>query len=475
MKKLLALLAAGLMVTAAFAQTREVHIVAVNDVHANIKAFPQFAAIVDSLRAAYPGLLVVSAGDNRTGDPLNDMYEIPAYPMVALMNQVGFDATTLGNHEVDSGPENLARLIGLSGFSYICCNVFPDPELNMHLRPTQVFDVNGIKVGFVGVLEIGPNGLPDSHPDNCKGLAFAPVLESVRQYASLRESCDVVVLLSHIGYDADVEISARLPWVDLIIGGHSHTQIEGGELHNGILVTQDVNKLQRCTHITLTLEDGRLVDKKAELIEVSTFPRKNRIVQEMVDFFSNNPAFQRVLCEIKRPLTTSHELGCMMADAFRVETGADIAFINAGGVRFDAFPAGPFTVNDGLSLDPFGNDCVELTLSGAELKDMLIACTHADHYGFPDVSGIQCTVYLPEGDNMHPQRVDIFTPDGKKLDPKKLYKVVTNSYVVAVSDSKHKDPGHSINRKSADLVMDYMEKQGEIDYAGVVRVTEIYR
>ena len=109
MKKLLILAAAALVGTAAFAQRAEVHIVSGNDMHAKIENFPKLAAIVDSLRAEYPGLLVLSAGDNRTGEPLNDMYEIPAYPMIALMNQIGFDATTLGNHEFDSGAADHGR------------------------------------------------------------------------------------------------------------------------------------------------------------------------------------------------------------------------------------------------------------------------------------------------------------------------------------------------------------------------------
>ena len=63
------------------------------------------------------------------------MYEIPAYPMVALMNQVGFHATTLGNHEFDSGQEGLARLVDLSAFPTLCANVHPDPKWKMHLKP----------------------------------------------------------------------------------------------------------------------------------------------------------------------------------------------------------------------------------------------------------------------------------------------------------------------------------------------------
>ena len=83
-------------------QKREVHILAVNDVHAAIEGMPQLVAIADSLRAIYPSLLVFSAGDNRTGNPLNDLYEPAGYPMVALLNLAGCNASALGNHEFDA-------------------------------------------------------------------------------------------------------------------------------------------------------------------------------------------------------------------------------------------------------------------------------------------------------------------------------------------------------------------------------------
>ena len=102
MKRRIVTLLAVLCTLTAFAEKKEVHILSANDMHAAIEAFPQLSAIADSLRALYPSLLVFSAGDNRTGNPLNDRYSIGGYPMVALMNQVGFDASTLGNHEFDS-------------------------------------------------------------------------------------------------------------------------------------------------------------------------------------------------------------------------------------------------------------------------------------------------------------------------------------------------------------------------------------
>ena len=77
----------------------EIAILSVNDMHASIDQFPKFATLVDSLRAVYPDLLLFSAGDNRTGNPVNDQYDPVNYPMIELMNQTGFDLSTVGNHE----------------------------------------------------------------------------------------------------------------------------------------------------------------------------------------------------------------------------------------------------------------------------------------------------------------------------------------------------------------------------------------
>ena len=473
MKRLVICILAVLIATTAFAQRKEVHIVSGNDIHAKIENMPKLAAIVDSLRAEYPGLLVLSAGDNRTGEPINDIYDIPAYPMVALMNQIGFDATTLGNHEFDSGQAGLARLIGLSNFPYICANVHPDPKWGINLTPYKIFDVNGVSVGIVGAVEISAAGIPDSHPDNCTEMSFSPVLESINQYSWLRKKCDVVILLSHIGYEADVEISKHIPWVDVIVGGHSHTQIDGGEMHNGILITQNVNRLARVTHTTITVVDGLVKGKKAENIEVATYPKENIATAQLVKFFSANPEFERVLCELKAPLTSIEELGCLMADAFRFCGKADIGFVNAGGIRYGEHAAGPFTVADVLRLDPFGNDAVMLELTGEELKQMLIACSRADGYGFPKVGGIKCELVRDKKDPTVVKDVKITNLDGSKCDlKKKVYKVVTNSYAAAIAVAPRKDQGRAMNYLTSQMITDYLDSQDVVDYAGACNIID---
>ncbi len=474
MKKLfLTVAAVFLLASAAFAEKKEIRILSVNDMHAKIENMPQLAAIVDSLRAIYPDLLVMSAGDNRTGEPLNDLYEVPTYPMVALMNQIGFDCSTLGNHEFDGGQTGLATVTHLSNFPYICCNIHPDPKWGINTIPYKIFVIDDVRIAVVGAVQVGKAGHPDSHPDNCTDILFTPVEETLQEYKWLRDENDVVILLTHIGYEEDVELSQYVPWADIIIGGHSHTQLAGGEVHNGVMITQVTNRLDNVTFVTLTVQDGKVTGRKAENIKVEGYPKKNTAVAELLRFFSDNPAFKRVLATLSAPMTSYEELGCMMTDAWRVETGSDLAFTNTGGVRYDYLPAGPFTVSDVLRLDPFGNDTVQMELTGQEFKDILIATTYADsEYGFPKVSGVNCEVIFDKKDPTKVKELKLTLPDGGKFDLKKTYKVVTNSYTAAIANSPRKDQGRALNRTTAALIQEYLEHQGTIDYTGVCRVTQ---
>jgi 5'-nucleotidase len=447
------------------AQRQELHILSINDPHAAIEQFPRLGYVADSLRAIYPDLLVLSAGDNRSGDPINDMFEIPAYPMVVLMNQVGFHATAVGNHEFDSNQSGLARLIGLSTFSTLCANMEPDPKWNMHVKPYQVFDCGGISVGVLGVTALGSMGIPESHPARLTDIKFMDPLETIQKFRFLRDKCDVVLLLSHLGYTTDVKFSAELPWVDIIVGGHSHTQIQGGEMHNGILITQNSKSVPFATHSTLVLQDGKVVEKKAELIAVKGMKGENTTVAELVRYFSENPAFKRVLAVAETPFDCNEELGCMVCEAYLAETGADLSYQNAGGVRIENHPAGDMTVGDVMKMDPFQNDLVEVQVTGKELAEMLVSCYDNDKQRFPYVGGMTCEVVIdPATEKV--KKVTLFGKDGKKLNLKKTYRVVSNSYTVAVSPTNRADQGHSVGITTPDIIKNYLEHQEKISFQG---------
>ena len=444
---------------------RELHILSINDPHAAIEQFPRLGYIADSLRALYPDLLILSAGDNRSGDPINDMFEIPAYPMVALMNQIGFHATAVGNHEFDSNQEGLARLIGLGTFSTLCANMEPDPKWKMHVKPYQIFDCGGISVGVLGITALGSMGIPESHPARLTDIKFMEPLETIQKFQFLRDKCDVVLLLSHLGYTSDVQFSAELPWVDIIVGGHSHTQIQGGEMHNGILITQNSKSVPFATHSTLVLAGGKVVEKKAELIAVKGMPGENKTVAELVRYFSENPAFKRVLAVAETPFDNREELGCMVCDAYLAETGVDLSYQNAGGVRIENHPAGDMTVGDVMKMDPFQNDLVEVHVTGKELAEMLVSCYDNDKQRFPYVGGMTCEVVIDPA-TQKVKKITLFDLNGKKLNLKKTYRVVSNSYTVAVSPTNRADQGQSVGITTPDIIKNYLEHQKKISFQG---------
>ena len=456
-----------MLLAAVHGEQRQVHIVAVNDMHATIDVFPQFAALVDSLRGIDPSLLVLSAGDNRTGNPLNDRYVIPAYPMVALMNQVGFNASALGNHEFDV--HSLARLIQLSNFRYLCANIFAADSTGIRTLPYQTFDVGGVRVGIIGAIQLGESGLPSTHPDNLKGVRFSPPMETIGQYEWISRECDVTVLLSHLGYETDVEVAKAYPWLDLIVGGHTHTQLKGNEKPNGVLITQNKNKFGRVTYITLTVDSGQVIDKKAEYIDVKKFPRRNGLVASMVKHFSDNPRLQQVVGHAAAPFEVREELGCMMCDAFIEAFDADIGVENPGGVRIDTHPEGDITLLDVLQIDPFDNNAVVLELTGEELLRMMLTYSNSQVVRFPYVGGMQCQLKTEKDNPAKIKSVKFLPLNGKKFDMKRKYRVVTNNYVLATSKVPE-GAAQVQNVQTTDVIVNFLGKHKDVNYRGVRRI-----
>lgn len=460
-----------------YAERREVHILSVNDMHSVIGNFPQLAAIADSLRALYPDLLILSAGDNRTGDPVNDRYEISAYPMVALMNQVGFHASALGNHEFDV--HSLARLTQLANYRYLCANMTADDSTGIHTVPCQVFDAGGVSVGIVGVVQLSPSGIPSSHPDNLHGLHFLPAKDVVGQYEWMSRACDITILLSHLGYEEDRQMARLFPWIDVIVGGHTHTQLSGDETENGVLITQNRNKLRFVTHTILTLDSvgqrdngttqWHVADKHSEYINVLAFTQRNKTIERMLAFFNDNPELRRVLAQATTPFEVHEELGCMTCDAFKEACEADIAVVNPGGIRIDSHPRGDITVRDVFEMDPFDNHAVVLTLTGHELLRMMLSYCRNKRNSFPYVSGIQCLLTMSKDNPKIIEKVKLLTPDGRPLDMRRHYRVATNSYIVATSEIPEGVSEH-LNLLTTDLVMHFLEQHGSVSYQGERRL-----
>ena len=449
------------------AQEKQVTILSVNDMHATIDQFPKLAAIADSLRALYPSLLILSAGDNCTGNPYSDRYKEPSYPMTALMNAVGFHASAMGNHEFDLKPEGFRRQASRSTFRYLCANLIAPDSLPMPVLPYQIFDCEGVRVGVLGVVQRGAQGTPDTHPDNVRGLRFLPEEETIRRYAGLRDSCEVAILLSHCGYEADQQWAEKFPFWDVIIGGHTHTKVAGNTFQGNVLITQAENKLRYATLTQIKLSDGKVVSKTSELIDVRAASHEQELATAMLDYFSHNEALAQVLTQVEADLTTYEELGTLMVDAYRAESGAEIALLNAGGVRYDNQPKGPMTVGDVLRLDPFGNESLLYQLTGKEVEQLLIECRAADGCGAPYVSGISYRLVADKTDPAQVKQLQIYDEAGRKLNRKKSYTVMVSSYVAAICPLLSDKPAQRLYTQTADLIIRFLSKQSTINYQGI--------
>ena len=469
-KLVLAAFAAMFFLAACQPKEQKLYIVSTNDMHANIDNFPKMAALIDSLRSVHPDLLLFSAGDNRSGNPINDRYTEPAKPMYELMNAVGFDLSTFGNHEWDGGPIALRNVLGWAKFPFVCANVTFDDTLQMpNVKPYEIFERDGLKIGVIGGIQLGENGLPDFHPKNADGSHFVPLTDVLQQYIDELKDCNAVFLLSHCGFEEDMETAAQFPQLDAIFGGHSHTRVSEKQMAGNVMVTQAEAKVKFVTLSTFTFRDGKIVDKDMQLLSIKEFPKRNAEVQAMVDKYNSNEHFRTVVTTNTTPIDNYESLGCLMTDAIRYTTGSDMGFQNPGGVRFDTLSARPVTLKDIFALDPFDNEIIAFTLSGQEIINLMKSCFVTD--GGP-IYCSGCSYSYKVDDEGQMTDIEVTLEDGKPLDLEAKYNIVMNSYMSSVFDYEHEDDGHTTFRSSNELMLEYLAEHPEIDYGKTTRVTE---
>ncbi len=438
----------------------EIAILSVNDMHANIDLFPKFATMVDSLRAIYPDMLLFSAGDNRTGNPVNDQYDPVNYPMIELMNRTGFDLCAVGNHEWDGSIASLQNDIERAEFPFLCANVSIPKTNNLDIKPFITMEQQGVKMAVVGMIEIRHDGIPGAHPDKLKGLSFRRPEAVLPEYKYLRNENDVVILLSHCGLEDDLELAQANPWLDAIIGGHSHTLIEHPSETNGVLITQSGSHLKNATLVKLRVKDHKVIGKEAIVLDVNKVRKEKPEILQLVNEFNDAPALNEPIAVAKTKFETPEELGCLITDALCEVSGADFAFQNTGGVRITHLKKGPITVKDVYSIDPFNNEVVVYKMTGAQVKKFILN-TYRKNGGYPSyVSGM--TYRVSDDGNM------VWINDNN-FSTRSLYRVAMNSYMASTVNIESEDEGRSTFMTSEEMMIEFLRKHKEVDYQGVVR------
>ena len=374
MKRMIRMLLLALAAVAAACSPRERTLVllSTNDMHAKIQNFPRLAAAVEACRDTVQLVVLVDAGDRWTGNAYVDMAATPGMPIIALMNELGYDVATLGNHEFDHGQAFLGRMLDSMDFEVVCANVVSDTCTFPKLPPYTVVDRGGFRIGFVGVVTNyeGP-GHPAGNASSFEGLEFPdPQAMAVKYAAELRPKCDVLVLVSHMGDDRDAELLAKGPsQYDVVIGGHTHEQID--TLIGGTLLTQTGKDLKNIGVTTVRMKGRKVAGVDYRIVPLSAY-EPDAAYQKRVDAYYADP-------ELNRPVghfgTAADKWGLAnwMARAVADEADAEIGFYHIGGVRLDSIPAGGVSAAKIYGLEPFGTLVAEMTMTPADMRRMILS------------------------------------------------------------------------------------------------------
>jgi 2',3'-cyclic-nucleotide 2'-phosphodiesterase (5'-nucleotidase family) len=452
----------------AVSDTTTVVILSVNDMHAKIDNFPRFKAMVDSIRQAEKYVLLLSAGDIFTGNPVVDQFPEKGQPIIELMNRTGFSASAVGNHEFDYGQEMLARRMNEAHFPFLSANILPDSSSPVSFKPYVIITLeNGIRIGILSLIQVNDAGLPDTHPSRLEGLTFPDGLKVAPSYASLRDSCDVFIALTHLGYETDIELAGILPSLDLILGGHSHTLVKTPAVFNDVLIMQAGSGLRYLTKTTLKLYDKKLVSRHAETLSIPAFTKTDEELEQLILQYNDNKELNEVIGTALSDIRGSDELGSMMTDAMAAIAPIEIAFQNNGGIRVDNFPEGDITIKNVYQLDPFGNEIILFYLTPAEIRSLILNAYNRERAIDLQTSGIIYTVLTDAAGNG--LEVEFRLPDGAAPDEKKAYATGISSYIASSYQFDHKDEGTSLYTITAQSLINYIRNKKALDYKGVKR------
>ena len=497
-KKVLSLLLALLMVCSlasgmAFADdaenTRSTDIVILftSDVHCGIDqgfGYAGLAAVRDYLVAQGNAVILVDDGDSIQGEPIGTMTKGEA--LIDLMNAVGYSVAIPGNHEFDYGMDQFLALTEKAKFDYISCNFNHNGE--SVFQPYVIRELDGAKVAFVGVTT--PKTLTSSTPryfqdeegnfvygflqDETGEAVYNAVQSAVD--AAREEGADYVVVMGHMGDEEEchpwtyADIISNTTGIDVFLDGHSHDTEQvamknkdgdevlrsacgtklacigycrigaDGEISTGLYTWN--NSVPAPALLGLNNKTSAAVEKAAGSLEKKL---QETVATSQVLLTINDPeAVDSNGKPIRMVRRAETNLGDLCADAYRAQSGADIAFVNGGGIRVN-INAGKITLNDILKVHPFGNAMCVIEVTGQQILDALEWGSRAvpgETGGFLQVSGLSYEIHsyiesscTSDENGMFTgvageRRVQNVLVDGKPIDPEATYTLASHNYML---------------------------------------------
>ena len=463
-----------------FSEEFELTVLHTNDTHATIDTTNspnhiarRVQAILDA-KASVDHSLLVDAGDVFSGTVYFNKYE--GLADLAFMNYVGYDAMTFGNHEFDKNSTVLSKFIEAAQFPFVSSNVdFSDDEVlselvqaatdeeaqNGKIYTELVKTIAGEKVGIIGLTTEDTENIASPGDVKFKN-AVASAKEAV---ASLTEKgINKIIVLSHLGYEADQALAEAVEGIDVIVGGHTHTKLTEPTVINedgpATLIVQTGEKGQFLGKLNVIFnEEGELVEWDGGLISVDEKVNGQYVIKENEEALRMlnaqfKPGIQSLMTEYigKTEIkldgergsvrTKETNLGNLIADgmlyaAKQAGSGATIALQNGGGIRA-SIEQGQISIGQVLTVLPFNNDLVTIDVTGQELLQALengVSKVEVADGRFPHVSGMRFDYDSTKEAGERIVRVQILE-DGKyvALDLEKTYTLATNAFTAQGGD-----------------------------------------
>jgi 2',3'-cyclic-nucleotide 2'-phosphodiesterase (5'-nucleotidase family) len=389
---------------------------------------------VQEIRKQSENSLLFDAGDLMTGNLICNMEykDVEGGALIEMMNMIGYDGMVIGNHEFDNQAENVRGLVGLSEFPVVCANLVDSEDNGFIENKYHIYNVSGLKVGVIGITYHEMVGM--AKEDNLDGFySLEPVAVINDIVDEIDPGTDLIIVLSHLGYENDVELAENLNNIDVIIGGHSHTRLKEPEKVNNILIVQAGASCQNLGKLDLTIAGDTVQSYNGQLITL--LADKTSINQRLISFADSfevliDEQFGQVIGYLETDWIPAYRdesnVGNWLCDVIREETGSDIALLNSGGIR-KRIPEGPITLKDIAEMLPFENYVQTFSCSGGDI--MKIVQENATH-GILQVSGLK---YKWKWNDDKAVIYDVFV-NGKPVKNDKSYKIASVDYVIGGYD-----------------------------------------
>ncbi|MCY4465584.1 MAG: 5'-nucleotidase C-terminal domain-containing protein [Chloroflexi bacterium] len=425
------------------------------------------ATVVQQIRDEVDNHLLLDGGDRFTGTLFHVQYR--GQDSVQIMNAIGYDAMALGNHEFDDGSEVLANFVKGLNFPALSANIdfSEDPLLAGLIEPSVILDVGGEPIGIIGLTTPETDILASPSEE----LVFHYNLVEITQEhvdSLSAQGINKIILVTHIGYGADLEVAQSVSGVDVVVGGHTNTFLSNTysgargeyptvvESASGepVLVVQASTKTVYLGRLDVEFDGaGILADWDGDAILLSRYISPDPDISDLIAGLAEpiaELAGQPVgetsvaltgasprLCRIEECL-----LGVVITDAMLENTGADIVIQNGGGIRAD-IDEGEVTLGEVLNVLPFGNLISTLELTGADVLAALengVGRVEVDENGnplvegasgrFPQVAGMRYTFDATQEAGSRIVSAEVMSAgEYSALDPDAVYRVATNDYM----------------------------------------------